>query len=449
MVSAAAAHARDAAAAAAAAAASAGNWLSSSPLGRRATFLVGSPGSVASRAASKPKSRPPPSETLTAPRPNFVEADDYVLVDPKSEREVTSPTTRATPSVPSTTRAVCRDSPPSPPRDGAPARVVSAARPFDATFVADACASARSPSTFPASLALAASASASATSSATPLPDARRRPARSPVALERVAAALRDAAAERWESGRRLDALAASMVALDALREARRVAVELVAEAEAEAAKARDAGNVEGERAARDEATSREKTASRVKTAFVAALRRAERAEAATRSAGAAGSAVMPSGARATREAAARLGRAGSAEELVGNLAPAAEGRTAARTRSSRTRRRSADGRSGARRKTTTTRRIEEGWRGWRRAWRREGRRARFRRGGTRTAGRFDPSRGRGHREGVYEGVYEGVDGSNRDGDGSRRGRFESRRRAIPRREYRLIHRRVGYDAVE
>ena len=206
-----------------------------------------------------------------------------MLVDPKSEREVTSPTTRATPSVPSTTRAVCRDSPPSPPRDGAPARFVSAARPFDATFVADACASARSPSTFPASLALAASASASATSSATPLPDARRRPARSPVALERVAAALRDAAAERWESGRRLDALAASMVALDALREARRVAVELVAEAEAEAAKARDAGNVEGERAARDEATSREKTASRVKTAFVAALRRAERAEAATR----------------------------------------------------------------------------------------------------------------------------------------------------------------------
>ena len=242
-----------------------------------------------------------------------------MLVDPKSEREVTSPTTRATPSVPSTTRAMCRDSPPSPPRDGAPARFVSAARPFDATFVADACASAASPS------ACASAASPSATSSAAALPDARRRPARSPVALERVAAALRDAAAERWESGRRLDALAASMVALDALREARRVAVELVAEAEAEAAKARDAGNVEGERAARDEATSREKTASRVKTAFVAALRRAERAEAATRSAGAAGSAVMPSGARATREAAARLGRAGAAEELVGNLAPAAE----------------------------------------------------------------------------------------------------------------------------
>ena len=115
------------------------------------------------------------------------------------------------------------------------------------------------------------------------------------------------------------------MVALDALREARRVAVELVAEAEASAAEAKDAGDAEGERAARGEATSREKTAARMKTAYVAALRRAERAEAATRGAGVAGSAVMPSGARATREAALRLGRAGAAEELVGNLAPAAE----------------------------------------------------------------------------------------------------------------------------
>jgi hypothetical protein len=152
--------------------------------------------------------------------------------------------------------------------------------------------------------------------------------------LERAAAVLRDAAAERWESDHKLDALSLSLVSLNALHEALSLSRDASDAAEAAhvaattiAAKEKSEENaaetearvveVERLRAALDE---KKKTVARLEASFAAAVSRAERAGVSVRAPGS-GSDSMPDGADATYQASLRLGRAAAVEELTGNLA--------------------------------------------------------------------------------------------------------------------------------
>jgi len=199
--------------------------------------------------------------------------------------------------------------------------------------------------------------------------------------LERAATVLRDVAMERWDSGKRLDALAVSLVSLTALREGYKLAQVVVKEAtdaETNSASAsltmtKSSGSDESQLAASqsqsDSGTSLErsesrpasasssvsgsppspgrpgagthgvktherlrkereravKSAERIKTAFNAALQRADRAAAAVKGVGTEGSARLPDAMDLTYDAALALGRSGAVEELMGNARAALE----------------------------------------------------------------------------------------------------------------------------
>ena len=214
--------------------------------------------------------------------------------------------------------------------------------------------------------------------------------------LERAATVLRDVAMERWDSGKRLDALSVSLVSLTALREGYKLAQVIAKEAaEAEAANATrggppDSRNVRlsdmsdssrssgggGDCASRPASASssssgsppwipgrdssssqsaggssaelprspktperlrkdREravKTAERIKNAFNAALTRADRAAAAVKGVGVEGSARLPDAMDLAYDAALALGRSGAVEELMGNTRTALEAYSRAQT---------------------------------------------------------------------------------------------------------------------
>ena len=204
--------------------------------------------------------------------------------------------------------------------------------------------------------------------------------------LERAATVLRDVAMERWDSGKRLDALAVSLVSLTALREGYKLAQVVVKEAtNAESNSASnnsasasltmtksscsDESQLAASQSQSDSGTSLErsesrpasasssvsgsppspgrpgagthgvktherlrkereravKSAERIKTAFNAALQRADRAAAAVKGVGTEGSARLPDAMDLTYDAALALGRSGAVEELMGNARAALE----------------------------------------------------------------------------------------------------------------------------
>ena len=204
--------------------------------------------------------------------------------------------------------------------------------------------------------------------------------------LERAATVLRDVAMERWDSGKRLDALAVSLVSLTALREGYKLAQVVVKEAtDAESNSASnnsasasltmtksscsDESQLAASQSQSDSGTSLErsesrpasasssvsgsppspgrpgagthgvktherlrkereravKSAERIKTAFNAALQRADRAAAAVKGVGTEGSARLPDAMDLTYDAALALGRSGAVEELMGNARAALE----------------------------------------------------------------------------------------------------------------------------
>lgn len=86
---------------------------------------------------------------------------------------------------------------------------------------------------------------AAAAAAAAPGEERFATPAQRVSVLERAATVLRDVAAERWDSGKRLDALSVSLVSLTALREGYKLAQAVAKEAaEAEAAYGGDSRNV-------------------------------------------------------------------------------------------------------------------------------------------------------------------------------------------------------------
>ena len=145
---------------------------------------------------------------------------------------------------------------------------------------------------------------------------------------------MRDAAAEFWDRGRRADAVAASLTSLSALRRAVAVANARAAEAAARRRAADAAGDAPGAEAATRDVAAAEEDAARSRAGFEAARRRAERAAEALREdeKKRKSRTLLPDGAALAYEAALRLGRAGAAEELVGNAAAAADAYAAAET---------------------------------------------------------------------------------------------------------------------
>jgi hypothetical protein len=169
-----------------------------------------------------------------------------------------------------------------------------------------------------------------------------------------AAGVLRDTAMEKWESGRRLDALSVSIVSLTALREAYRLARAAAVAATKSEAAATEAAVPAAAAAAETAATTasaatttpatvasaataashhklrREKeramkTLERIKSAFTAALQRADRAAAAVKGTGTEGGAKLPDGMELAYVAALQLGRSGAVEELMGNLGASLE----------------------------------------------------------------------------------------------------------------------------
>ena len=297
LVSACAARVRDAAKIAAAAG---GAWLGSSPLARKTASLLGtSPGRGGGGEARGGRRR----EAL--PGTELLEGTDaegtnsgYVLVDagvgPERDEE---------------TPAKCGDETPAERGDEKPAEKSGA----NARAVAAA-----TPSPFPPSSAL-----------APPLSPATRA-----WVLRRAAAIMRDAAAEFWDRGRRADAVAASLTSLSALRRAVAVANARAAEAAARRRAADAAGDAPGAEAATRDVAAAEEDAARSRAGFEAARRRAERAAEALREdeKKRMSRTLLPDGAALAYEAALRFGRAGAAEELVGNAAAAADAYAAAET---------------------------------------------------------------------------------------------------------------------
>ena len=296
LVSACAARMRDAAKIAAAAG---GAWLGSSPLARKTASLLGtSPGRGGGGEARGGRRR----EAL--PGTDLLEGADaegtnsgYVLVDAGvgPERDDETP-------------AKCGDETPAKRGDETPAESDANARAVAAA----------TPSPFPPSSAL-----------APPLSPATRS-----WVLRRAAAIMRDAAAEFWDRGRRADAVAASLTSLSALRRAVAVAHARAAEAAARRRAADAAGDAPGAEAATRDVEAAEEDAARSRAGFEAARRRAERAAEALREdeKKRKSRTLLPDGAALAYEAALRLGRAGAAEELVGNAAAAADAYAAAET---------------------------------------------------------------------------------------------------------------------
>ena len=227
----------------------------------------------------------------------------------------------------------------------------------------------------PSSSAAAAAAAMAAMAAAASAPGAAAStPAQRMSVLERAAGVLRDTAMEKWEAGRRLDALSVSIVSLTALREAyklARAAAVAATKAESEAsavvvtattatketvtatetvtadvnATAATTTNATAATATATTATATAtatattaglqklrrdkeralKTTERIKSSFAAALQRADRAAAAVKGTGTEGGAKLPDGMELAYEAALQLGRSGAVEELMGNLGASLE----------------------------------------------------------------------------------------------------------------------------
>ena len=204
------------------------------------------------------------------------------------------------------------------------------------------------PSVSPSAAAAAAAMAAMAVAAAAPNAAAST-PAQRMSTLERAAGVLRDTAMEKWEAGKRLDAVSLSLVSLTALREAvalASAAAAAAARAEAEAIAADDCGtdpdpkkSISTSASSKPMSQSRSlvsnatqtlqkirrekerssKTLERMKSSFAAALTRADRAIA-TLKPNTPGGAKLPDGMELAYEAALHLGRAGAVEELMGNL---------------------------------------------------------------------------------------------------------------------------------